>query len=64
MIGRKLPAIDGPLCELTSFQEADHNILWLYHLRLSVELPPGCGARVSVKLLICYRYGVKWNVVE
>ena len=64
MIGRKLPAINGPLCELTPFQEVDHYILWSSHLRSSVELSSGCGAKTLEQLLICYRYGVKWNVVE
>ena len=40
MIGRKLPAIDGPMFERTSFQEPDHYILWPSHFRSSVELPP------------------------
>ena len=47
MIGKKLPAIDGAMCEHPSFQEVGHYILWPSHLRLSAELPPWLWGRNS-----------------
>ena len=64
MIGRKLPAIEGTTFEHKSCHEVDHYILWSSHLGCPWSYRLGCGANAPEELLICYLYGVKWNVME